>query len=83
MKYKLRAECVMDILRIIEVAGIHMTYLKMVKHKDLPDTEFEFEIDLELSEIITILKNIPDSHVMYQTVKPIGQYTGERDTDIE
>lgn len=79
MKYKLRAECIMDITRIIDVAGVHMNNFKMDKHKDLPDAEFEFDIDLELSEIIAILKNIPDSHVMYETVKPIEEYTGIRE----
>lgn len=83
MKYKLRAECVQDILMLLEMAGKSMTSFKMDRDKDLPDAEFEFEIDLELSEIIDLLKTIPDSHVMYQTAKPIGQYTGERDLDID
>ena len=28
------------------------------------------------------LKDIDDSHVMYQTVQPIEKYNGERDYDL-
>ena len=59
-----------------------MTNFKMQKDKELPDVEFEFETELALDEIIMTLQDIDDSHVMYQTVKPIDEYTGERDYDL-
>jgi hypothetical protein len=50
----------------------------MQKMLDIPDVEFEFETDLALDEIIMCLKTIADSHVMYQTVNTLQDYTGER-----
>lgn len=82
MKYKLRSEGLLDVLKLIEMAGLQMTSFKMERDKDLPDCEFEFDLDLELSEVIMILKTIPDSHVMYQTVNPIGQYTRVRNYNL-
>lgn len=83
MKYKLRAECSQDILNFLEKSGNQMMSFKMTR-EDLtfPDAEFEFETKLTLDEIILILKGIIDSHVMYQTVKPISEYTGERNYDL-
>lgn len=59
-----------------------MTNFKMQKDEELPDVEFEFETELALDEIIMTLKDIDDSHVMYQTVQPIEKYNGERDYDL-
>ena len=50
-----------------------------MEHVGVPDVEFEFETNLTLDEVIEILKNVPDGHVMYQSVQPIADYTGERD----
>ena len=82
MIYKLRAECSNDVVQFIQNAHSQMTNFKMQKDKELPDVEFEFETELALDEIILTLKEIEDSHVMYQTVKPIDEYTGERDYDL-
>jgi hypothetical protein len=78
-EYKLRAECSHDVSQFILNAHSQMTAFKMQKYKELPDVEFEFETELALDKIITILEGINDSHVMCETVKPLGEYTGERD----
>lgn len=82
MIYKLRAECSNDVALFIQNAHSQMTNFKMQKDKELPDVDFEFETELELDIIVLTLKNIEDSHVMYQTLKPINEYTGERNYDL-
>lgn len=87
MKYKLRAECSRDVLNFIQAANDCMSTFNMTRINDplsnrMPDVAFEFEIDLELSEVIDLLKTIPDSHIMYETVEPIEQYDGERNYKV-
>ena len=82
MKYKLRAECSNDVVLFIQNTHSQMLNFSMVKYPELPDVDFEFETELALEEIILILKDIEDSHVMYQTVKPIEEYTGDRDYNL-
>jgi len=76
--YKLRAEGAPDIAEFISIASPYLISYKM-EHVGVPDVEFEFETNLTLDEVIEILKNVPDGHVMYQSVQPIADYTGERD----
>jgi hypothetical protein len=45
----------------------------------IPDVVVTFITDSSLSEIKSKLKKVPDSHVMLETVKPINEYTGDRD----
>lgn len=78
MKYKLRAECSHDVARFISATHQHLSELKMTRMKNIPDVELEFETEFPLNKVITSLKVVPDSHVMWQTVKPIDEYTGER-----
>jgi hypothetical protein len=76
-KYKLRTECTVDVINFLN---------KLIDYSltsfSLSEGEFEFETDLTLDKIILILQNLTDTHVMYQTVKPIEEYTGERDYKI-
>jgi hypothetical protein len=44
----------------------------------MPDFEFEFKTTITSDEILAILKNRVDSHVMIDTLKPYNDYTGER-----
>ena len=83
MIYKLRAECSNDVMKFIEKAHGHMENFKMERDKQFPDVDFEFESKLNLDEIILILRDIDDGHVMVQTVKPIKEYTGERNYELE
>lgn len=83
--YKLRAECLPDVVQFIENTnkrGTMITNYKIEKDKLVSDVYFEFELKLTIPEIIDILQNQKDSHVMYQTVNPIDKYTGERDYDL-
>lgn len=82
MKYRLRAESSNDVSLFIQKTHWRMNSFSMLKYNKLPDIDFQFETDLKLEEIILILKDIEDSHVMYQTVKPIEEYTGDRDYNL-
>ena len=77
MKYKFRAECSNDVVQFITNTR-NKLYNYNMQTIQAPDVEFEFETKMELHEIIAILMNITDGHVMYQTVQPLEKYTGER-----
>lgn len=75
-KYKFRAECSIDVERLENVIPSKFN-VNLIK-QGFPDVEVEFDSYLSLSEIIDLMKTIEDGHVMYETVKPIEQYTGQR-----
>ena len=81
-KYKFRAECSHDVVEFIIKIRTQLINFKMDSVPGFPDVEFEFETELRLDKIITVLKSIGDSHVMYQTVKPLAEYTGERNYSL-
>lgn len=80
-KYKLRAECTQDILLFIGMIIDRVKSFSMLPMPEVPDVEFEFTLDATLEELLDCLQYIDDGHVMYQTVQPIEQYTGDRDYD--
>jgi len=80
MKYKLRAECMADVVQFIEIADINNTSFK--RKGMTPDVEFMFNTNMSLPQIIEKIKLISDSHVMYQTVQPIKYYTGKRNYNL-
>ena len=77
--YKLRAEGLNDFLAFLQ----NDMYFKMkyftIEPTGFPDVVVTFETNSSLSEIKQKLKEVPDSHVMLETVKPINEYTGERE----
>lgn len=79
--YKLRAEGLNDFLAFLQ-KGMYMRVKSFtIKPIGIPDVEVSFETDASLSEIKSKLREVPDSHVMLETVKPINEYTGEREED--
>jgi hypothetical protein len=79
--YKLRAEGLNDFLAFLQ-KGMYMRVKSFtIKPIGVPDVEVSFETDASLSEIKSKLREVPDSHVMLETVKPINEYTGEREED--
>jgi len=76
--YKLRAECLDDVLLFIHRMPTDIWSMKIVQREPLPDVEFEFKTTLTSDEIIALLEKQDDSHVMMDTIKPIDKYTGER-----
>lgn len=79
--YKLRAESLNDFLAFLQ-KGMYMRVKSFtVEPIGVPDVEVSFETDASLSEIKSKLREVPDSHVMLETVKSINEYTGEREED--
>jgi hypothetical protein len=77
--YKLRAEGLNDFLAFLQ-QGMYMKIKSFtVEPIGIPDVVVTFITDSSLSEIKSKLKKVPDSHVMLETVKPINEYTGDRD----
>lgn len=82
MKYKFRAECSLDAEQFENENRESISNSEIVPVAGFSDVDVTFDSQLELSEIIDLMKNIDDSQVMYQTIKPIDEYTGERDYDL-
>ena len=75
--FKLRAECFHDVLMLIDKLSKNL-YGYSIERDFFPDVEFEFITNLTSDEILAILSKQVDSHVMMDTLKPIGEYTGQR-----
>lgn len=82
-RYKLRAETPRDVCDFLVGLKKKIWRIKLEQPDNLPDCDFEFSCYMTLDEIITILRKIPDSHVMIQTINLIDEYTGERNFDID
>lgn len=77
--YKLRAEGLNDFLSFLQT-GMYMRMKSFtIEPIGVPDVVVSFVTDASLSEIKSKLKNVQDSHVMLETIKPINEYTGERE----
>jgi len=76
--YKLRAECLNDALLLIDKMPNNVWGMRIEQWGPMPDVEFEFKSRLTLDEILAILSNQVDSHVMRDTLRPFDEYTGER-----
>jgi hypothetical protein len=81
-QYKLRAECFTDVAHLVQSEYFQISAFNMVRKDSLPDVEFEFTTVLTIDELITAMKPIRDAQVMYQTVKPVSEYTGERNYNL-
>lgn len=75
--FKLRAECLHDVLLLLNKIG-KKTYGFKIVRDFFPDVEFEFLSTMTSDEILAILSRQVDSHVMMDTFKPFDEYTGER-----
>ncbi len=79
--YKLRAEGLDDFLSFLKT-GMYMRMKSFtIEPIGVPDVVVSFVTDASLSEIKSKLREVPDSHVMLETIKPINKYTGERFAD--
>jgi len=75
--FKLRAECIQDILLFMDKLGETLIGFK-IERDFFPDVEFEFFTNLTKDEILSVLSRQDDSHVMLDTLRPFNEYTGER-----
>lgn len=77
-RFKFRAECIGDVLQFMDITPKPFWLWKMQQHYIFPDVDFEFTTEMTMTEVLQTLFEIPDSHVMMDTVMPIEKYTGER-----
>ena len=77
-KYKLRAEGLNDIFEFTNLLKKSMGKYIINLETGPPDVEFEFESSEPIETLMEILSNIPDSHVMMETLQPKSKYTGIR-----
>jgi hypothetical protein len=82
-KFKLRSECYHDIDLFVRALVARLGQLKFtaeIADRPLPmfDMTLEFETKLGMNDIKEILKEVPDSHVMLETLALADEYTGER-----
>lgn len=84
--YSLRAECTADadqLKKLVNVACA-VSELSMKADEDgMPDQEIEIRTELTLDELLTMIRTIPDGHVMLQTLEPVplAENSLERDYD--
>ena len=78
-EYKLRAECVCDI-RKLRKDPIFSKGLRSfnIKGSVFLEVELTFKSVLDLDKIKGRIGLIEDGHVMFETVKLLSEYTGER-----
>lgn len=67
MKYKFRAECSQDAEQFKQENREAISDFEIVPVEGFPDVDVTFDSHLELSEIIELMRDIDDGHVMYQT----------------
>lgn len=86
-EYKFRAETIVDIEKWLSalrtngamlVDSIHVQSIS----RELPDVEVTFYSDDTLDDIRDVMRHVVDGHVMWQTVQPVAEYTGERDYEL-
>lgn len=77
-KYKLRAECLADIVKFLASARFLAKY-QIKPLKNGIDHELTITTKAPLDKIIMCLRDVRDSHVMLETIKPILEYTGIRE----
>jgi hypothetical protein len=86
-RYKLRAECRLDVeeLRHVlragavrELAGWEIVSLTVEDGALVPDVEVTFASALSLEALRRACENVPDGHVMAETIARADEYTGER-----
>lgn len=72
-KYKLRFESIVDLIEFIYKIHNHID-----EYKGEENYTFSFKTNLSFDDILEIINQIPDSHIMYETLAPYNEYTGER-----
>lgn len=85
-KYKLRAECVSDVNKLVAAISnidpspklsFKITFGSAEGHR-LPDCELVFVSSLTLAVVEGLLTKIENGHVMLETVGSVEDYTGDR-----
>jgi len=77
--YKCRAETYCDIEILIRMIFPAIAKFKVVRiNENMPDIELTFKSNLPIDSIKKIMREIPDNHVMIDTLNLKHLYTGLR-----
>lgn len=78
-KYKFRAECTQDVINLaLLLDGKDVESLTIKTMSIGSDVEAVIISNIPYMDIIEMMRQVSDGHVMAQTIKPIQEYTGER-----
>jgi len=75
--YKFRAECIHDVLEFMGKAKFEYD-IKIERKSLFPDVVVEIATKESVDTIKAIFNEIPDTHVIIETIRPKKIYTGER-----
>lgn len=75
--YKFRAECIHDVLEFMGKAKFQYD-IKIERKGMFPDVVVEIATRESIESIVTVFNNIPDTHVIVETIQPKKSYTGDR-----
>lgn len=75
--YKFRAECIHDVLEFMGKAKFQYD-IKIERKSLFPDVVVEISTKESISTIKAIFNDIPDTHVIIETIQLKKLYTGER-----
>ena len=84
--FSMRAECAVDVERFAHVAfgrGLQIELRSNVMDPALPDVAVEFLTPASREQVLEMLNEVEDSHVMQQTLRacPLAQNSLERTYD--
>lgn len=74
--YRMRAECMADVAAF--ASKVFCPTMMIEREHPYPDVTVTFVCELELVDILLIIKGIPDGHVMYETLELAEDYSGIR-----
>ena len=89
-EFRCRAECLMDVLEVLGVANSCILNFRLTGNYfaesdpadgwRINDVEVEFNVlkGKTIKDLRADIAQIPDTHVMLETLAPHDQYTGER-----
>lgn len=83
--YRWRAECPIDNERLLALLPPYelLKFDSVIQDARFPDTETELTVwSLSLEHLQDIMRQVPDGHIMVQTVQPKDRYTGERNYNL-
>lgn len=75
--YKFRAECIYDVLEFMGKAKFQYD-IKIERRGLFPDVVVEMSTKESMNNIKDIFSEIPDAHVILETIQPKKLYTGDR-----
>ena len=77
--YKFRAECLHDVIQFMGHAPEVIQHIDVQKDARFPDCYVTLKTASEMPDVLNkILEMQGDVHVMFESLQPEGEYTGER-----